>query len=207
MKNGFIYPFFDDLFSKLYYLNLVEGFKKLATLFNKQKGNKEQNDAYKRIGTDVFIVFKWILLLVFWKFKITHWTITVFVWYLIVTNLYTYFIYHIWDKGALKTDDYLIDRTRRRFLNLMLAVAYSITCFAYLIEVPYVSDFNWGDKLPVTAFHAIQFSFSNSLAANYSVISPKTDDGNLICNLELIITFVFVTIILSRSIPQTNSDK
>jgi hypothetical protein len=205
MKNGFLFPVFDKLFEKLCYLNLVELFKYVANIFNKQKNDKDAVHTYRRFGTDVFILFKWVLVIVLWKFKFSNSFLTVTVWYLIVTNLYTYFIYHVWHKDALKTDEYLIDRAKRRFLNLMLAIAFSIFCFGYLINVPYVNDFNWSEK-SATFLHALWFSFSNSLAANYSVVAPLTDDGNIVCNLELLITFIFVTIILSRSVPQTNSN-
>jgi hypothetical protein len=53
--------------------------------------------------------------------------------------------------------------------------------------------------------YSIMFSFSNSLAANYADIKPLTDTGNVVSNIQLLITFFFATIILSRSIPQTNS--
>lgn len=204
MKNGFIYPLFNKLFEKLCYLNLVEFFKYLANLFNKQKSEEEVVRTFNRFGTDVFILFKWVLVFILWKFKFSNPILTITVWYLIVTNLYTYFIYHVWHKDALKTENFVIDRSKRRFLNLMLAIVFSVFCFGYLINVPYINAFTWGDN-PATFVHALSFSFSNSLAANYNVVAPSTDEGNMICNLELLITFFFVTIILSRSIPQTNS--
>jgi len=203
---GFIYPISNWFLLNLNKLNLVELFKWVANLFNKNKSDDIKIAAYKHYGTDVFIILKWILLFVLWKYKITGSFTTFFVWYLIVANLYTYFYHHIWKDTALKTDDFLIARIKRRFQNLMLALAYSVCSFGYLIQVPYSSDFNWGGK-PIIFSHALSFSFSNSLAANYVVVQPLTEDGNLICNLELLITFVFVTLIVSRSIPQTNSNK
>jgi hypothetical protein len=104
----------------------------------------------------------------------------------------------------LKTDDYTKDRIRRRFMNLILALTYSVFCFAYLYQIPYCEEIDWGTKTSVSLY-SIMFSFSNSLASNYFDIKPLSDTGNIICNIQLLITFFFATIILSRSIPQTNS--
>lgn len=205
MKDGFIYPLVNWLVLKLNWINLVQLFKWLVNLFNKKK-TKESTDQFNRIGTDIFIVSKWIYILLIWKLKIQSEFHTALVWYLIVTNLYTYFIHHVWKDTALKTDEFLISRTKRRFLNLMLAIAFSVFCFGYLMQVPYVADFTWTKDI-ITFSHALSFSFSNSLAANYAQVNPSSEVGNLICNLELLITFIFVTIIVSRSIPQTNSEK
>ena len=48
------------------------------------------------------------------------------------------------------------------------------------------------------------YSISNSLAANYCEIQPVTDLGNSVAMTQLILSFIFITIILSRSIPKKN---
>jgi len=104
----------------------------------------------------------------------------------------------------LKTDDFTKGRIRRRFIHLILAITFSSYCFAYLFQIPYSSEIDWGTKHPAFLY-SLLFSFSNSVAGNYSDIKPLTDIGNTIASIQLLITLVFATIILSRSIPQTNS--
>jgi hypothetical protein len=204
MKHGFIYPVFKLLFDNLKYLNLVEFFKFFLRLFNPDKTNSERVKNYNRIATDIFVVSKWLTLILFWHYSISSWFVTLLIWYLIFANIYTYLYYHIWCDDALKTDEFTKGRIRRRFVHLILAITFSVYCFAYLYQLPYSSEIDWGTKYPASMY-SIMFSFSNSVAANYSDIKPLTDIGNIIASIQLLITFIFATIILSRSIPQTNS--
>ena len=127
MENGFLYSAFKTTIDNLKYLNLVELFKTVAVKINPNK-----KVSYSRIATDIFIVLKWFLLFVIWILSKTNCFLTFFVWYLIATNIYTYFYYHIWCDEALDTSGHNNDRIRRRFMNLILAVAFSDFCFAYL---------------------------------------------------------------------------
>lgn len=201
-KHGFLLIGFKYLFEKLKYLSLVELFKFIAKKINK---NNINDTAYGRWAVDIFIILKWMFVIIIWSLHIQNSFLTFFIWYLIATNLYSYFYYHIWCDDALNTENFERDRIRRRFLNLMLAVSFSILCFAYLYQLPYSKNFQWPFNIPCSQY-AILFSFSNSLAGNYEGVTPLNDFGNLISNIELFISFTFVTLILSRSIPQTNSN-
>lgn len=194
MKNGLIYTGFKFLFKKLKYINLVELFKFVAIKFNPR-----QKLEYSRLGTDFFIIFKWILLILFWLTGLSNSFITFLVWYLILTNIYTYFYYHIWIDDALDTSNHDNDRLRRRFLNLLLALAFSDFSFAYLFRFPYKLNF-----IDQGSGNFLWYSISNSLAANYSVVQPSSTCGNSVSMIQLIFTFIFVAIIISRSIPQKN---
>jgi len=200
-RYGFIYKAVNFLLHFLNNLNLVELFKFVAKKLNKSTTDKEKVKAYARIGIDIFISLKWIFLLLLWKCSWHSPILSVIIWYLIITNLYSYFYNHIWTDEALDTSKFTNDRIRSRFLNLLLAVFYSTFCFAYLYQVVYPSEFTWGDS-GANTLYAIQFSFSNSVAANYGQVSPTTDSGNIVATIQLVITFIFVAIILSRSIPQ-----
>lgn len=172
----------------------MELFKTIAVKINPQK-----KVAYTRIAVDIFIVLKWLLVFVLWFSGKTSCLLTFTVWYLIATNIYSYFFYHIWHDDALDTSGHDNDRIRRRFLNLLLAVAFSDFCFAYLYRFAYSTEFSG-----TATGNSFWFSVSNSLAANYSEIQPTTDIGNSLAMTQLILTFIFVTIIISRSIPQKN---
>jgi hypothetical protein len=204
MKNGIIYVIANWTINSLKYLNLVEFFKFVGRQLNPNKHDQSKVTASNRIATDIFILTKWIFVIILWKLSATNGFLVFSVWYLIVTNVYTYFYYHIWDKESLNPDNFTIDRTKRRFVNLMLAVSYSTFCFAYLYQIPYFKEFDWSNKIPVVKL-SLMYSFSNSLAANYSDVKPITDFGNILSTIQLLITFFFLTIILSKTIPQTNS--
>jgi hypothetical protein len=104
----------------------------------------------------------------------------------------------------MNTENFDIERVRRRFITLMLSIGFSNFCFAYLFRFPYLDDFEWSDKIPLNA-KAIWFSFANSLTANYEFVKPVTQNGASITITQLIISFVFITLILGKSIPQTKS--
>jgi len=199
-RYGFIYKAVNFLLKFLNNFNLVELFKVIAKKQNTDIGDAETVKTYARVGIDIFICLKWIFLIVLWIFSWHSLILSIIVWYLIVTNLYSYFFNHIWTDEALNTSKFTNDRIRSRFLNLLLAVFYSTLCFAYLYQIVYPNEFKWGSG--VGTIYAIQFSFSNSVAANYDQVSVQTDMGNVIASIQLFITFIFVAIILSRSIPQ-----
>jgi hypothetical protein len=200
MRNGFIYVIIKFLIDKLCLLNLVEYFKKVGLWLNPHKNNRNIEATYTRVATDIFIVFKWLFVLIIWIYTSTNIWVVGIVWYLIITNLYTYFFHHIWTDEALDTSHFTADRIRRRFINLLLAIAYSDLSFAFLYRHPYINDFTWTSQ--PSSLHALWFSISNSFAANYSVVVPSSGTGNSITMIQLVITFIFVTIIISRSIPQ-----
>ena len=194
MKNGFIYIAFKTVLDNLKYLNLVEFFKTFAI-----KLWPQNTLISSRIAADTFIVLKWFFVAVIWLAAKSNCFLILFVWYLIATNIYTYFYYHIWIDDALSTDSYENDKIRRRFVNLVLAVAFSDFCFAYLYCQPYSKEFS-----KTATGNCFWFSISNSLAANYDAIKPISELGNSVAMTQLILTFFFVTIIISRSIPQKN---
>jgi hypothetical protein len=205
LRNGFILPLFTILIFTFQLLNLIEILKFFVAWLN-LGDNAEQNRSIQRTTVDLFIFLKWLFVLLIWYYSISHLVLTILVWYSIATNLLTYFYYHIWTDEALTTNSIFdLPRIRRRFVNLFLAVAYSIICFAYLYQIPYINEFNWVEKTP-SMVYSLVFSFSNSLAANYDAVKPATDFGYAISHIQLVITFIFVTIILSKSVPQIEAN-
>lgn len=202
MKDGVIYIFAKFIIDKLCLLNLVEYFTKFGLKINPDKGNPDMVDTYKRTAIDTFILLKWLFIIWVWAYgSVNPWIVGI-TWYLLISNLYTYFFHHIWTDHAMNSNTYDENRIRRRFINLLLALMFSNVCFAYLYRFPYVSHFTW--TYEPTSLHSLWFSISNSFAANYSVVSASTGFGNSVAMIQLMITFIFVTIIISRSIPQKN---
>jgi len=201
MKYGFIYEIFKAIIEGLKYLSLVELFKFIAKKLNPTPTDERKATIYSRVAVDIYITLKWILLIIFLLTSLNGFWSCLIIWYLIITNIHTYFYYHVWDKAAinlLEADEHCL---RRRFINLLLAITFSNISFAYLYYTYYSNGFNW-DNSGITRLHSIWYSISNSVAANYNGISPSTDLANSVSMIQLLITFLFVTIIISRSIPQ-----
>ncbi len=201
---GFLYIAISAIIDWLKYLNLVEFFKATSQRFNKNKQDPGAVSLYGRVGADIFIVVKWAFLIILWHWQVSNMIAVSILWYLVITNVFTYFFYHIWSVDAITAGGHPIDRVKRRFLNLVLAAAFSTLSFAFFYSVPYRTQFDWPFS-EVNKLHSILFSFSNSLAANYDGVKPKTDFSNLLSNLQLFISFIFFTVILSSSIPKTTS--
>ncbi len=196
MQNGILYTIFNGLIYYLRYANLVELFK-----FVGRKTAKPSNPVRRRVNerfsVDLFIFLKWALIIILLSTNTSNKAATIAVWYLIVTNIYTYFYYHIWSDDAINMSESDSHRVRRRFFNLLFAISFSDYCYSYLVQLPYSREFS-----NVDTGNCLWFSISNSLAANYEVIKPVSPLGNTIAMTQLILTVIFVTIIVSRSIPQ-----
>lgn len=201
MKYGFIYNIFKAVIEGFKYLSLVELFKLIALKLNSNPNNYDKSTIFRRVAVDIFIIFKWTILIIFFLNSFNGLWYSLIIWYLIITNLHSYFYYHVWDESAIQSLDNDEHSLRRRFINLLLAISFSNFSFAYLYFTYYSSELNWGNS-GLNRSHSIWFSISNSVAGNYNGISPISDLGNLVSIIQLLITFLFVAIIVSRSIPQ-----
>ena len=199
MKKGIIYSVIDWFIETLMYLNLVEYFKLVLIRFY----SKDKILA-SRFAVDLFIILKWLLIALLWEFNINNSIATWIVWYVIITNIYTYFYYHTWTKDLAKPF-YNLDRIKRRFLNLILSIGYNIVSFAYLFAQPYFEHFEW-NKGYSTLQDSILFSISNSLSISSIGVESLDQFGYHVSIIETLISFIFLTIILGSSIPQTKTD-
>lgn len=206
IKTGFLYKLLDRLLNIIQYLNLVELFKYVGKKISPPKSPIETKIEYTRVSVDIFIVAKWLFLIILWGFKVTNLVVVIIVWYLLIMNLYTYFYYHTWASKILIDQYFDTDRIKRRFIYLLLSILYSVFGFAYFYNYPYSSEFLWADGSP-NFLHSLWFSVSNSLTGSYDQVKPITNLGYSISMIQLIIMFIFITIIISSSIPQTHSEK
>ena len=203
MKNGILYAGFNLLMEGLKWLSLVEYFKLLSRYFFKNKTQDIIKTAEKN-AVDAFIILKWGLVVLAYVYGWENSFLTLVIWYLIVANIYTYFYYHVWDKITMNVDNFSIKQAQRRFLNLLLSIGFSNVSFAYLYKIPYYDDFNW-DKSSDHPINSLLYSITNSIAANFSYVSPCTIEGTQVSLIQLFISFLFLTIILAKSMPQTSS--
>jgi hypothetical protein len=202
MNNGPIYSGVDEILKYSRYLNLVELFKFVATKLTPTNASQAIKLRYLRTSVDIFIILKWIFILILIYTGANNPLATIITWYLLATNLYTYFYLHTWSSEAL-TDPYMdIDRIKRRFLNLLLAIFFTLLTFTYLYEFPYSSQFVWACGSS-SFIHSFWYSVSNSLTASYNQVVPSSELGNSVSMIQLLIMFAFLTIIIGGSVPQT----
>jgi hypothetical protein len=205
MNNGFIYPFFDSLIRLLYYCNLVEFFKLLARLcvvvLHKRSSGELSTQALIRscnIAIDTYQIFKFSVLFLLWTCEVSSVFSKLLVYYLLFSNLFTYFYYHVWGSKY----DQRVDRDtlNRKFLNSLLAIAYYLLCYAYLYQIHYNQMIVWPDNL-IDMTNSIFLSVANAFTLIYGGFSPLTQEVRVVFMSELINTFLFLTIIITNSIP------
>lgn len=198
LGNGFLYPLFDALINCFNKMNLVEFFKFVARRLTKEKEKEQQNAS---IAIDVFMVVKWGVVICLWYNGINNLFCVLTTYYLIFMNLHTYFYYHVWDERAITNEQVSIERMRRRFISLILALAFSIVCYAYLYETYYQKHFiNWPEIFSPW-LSAIHFSLTNSIKGSGS-LTPITNTALFLMTSQFVSSFVFLSMMLSRSIPQ-----
>lgn len=197
MKNGFIYPFIKGLINCFYVLNIVEWWKEIYIAIRRTSREnliKSYNEAI-----DLFIFFKY-LFLIYLYIKVDSKKYMYLVTYLIISNIFTYFYYHVWEKkeGVCR------ERDQRRFISLMLSILYSNICFGYLYKVS-ISNFEpFLEKIPLN-LKTIYASFMTSFG---STLNPVTENGFLLIFLNVTINMLFIVIILSNtSIPDVKKDE
>lgn len=198
MKNGFIYAFTDTFLNCLNKLNLVEFLKFIAKRLTKEQYKELEN---MNIAIDVYIVMKWVAIICFWYNSLNGLIYVLVTGYLIFTNLQTYFYYHVWSTRAVVNEQISIDRVRRRFVNLILAIGYSVVCYAYLYQVCYPSHFiNWPSNFSPWLY-SLHFSLTTAIKGSGN-LAPVTNTALLIMTSQFVSTFIFLSIMLSRSVPQ-----
>ena len=188
MKNGFIYPFVRSLINCFYVFNLVELWKKFYVMI---KGANKENliETYNE-AIDLFIFFKYSFL-IYLYIEVDSKKYIYLVIYLIISNIFTYFYYHIWEKkeGVCR------ERDQRRFISLILSILYSNICFGYLYKVS-ISNFEpFLNNIPIN-LKTIYASFMTSFG---STLISRTENGFLLIFLNVIINMLFIVIILSNT--------
>ncbi len=198
MKNGLIIEivgFFIKLFNSL---NLVEYFKNIANLITK---DEKKRIIYKSFLIDIFIILKFTFIIILTWSQINILLLTIIVWYLIGSNLHTYFYRHLWIP-PFKNDQKSI---RRRFISLSTSFIFSNLSFYYLYYCVYSSHFQLTEGKNENISYLL-YSFYNSIFGSYEFIKPVDNIGALLSLIQLSITFIFISIILTNSIPQFKKD-
>lgn len=203
MPNGPIYYTISKLICGLWYLNAVEYVKKFTAFIYKSRNPDKPNDdrTGENFGIDLFIILKWILISVLIVCKIDSYISLLVTYYLIAANTYSYFYYHVWDERAFA--DMSVERSKRRFVNFLISIAFYIYCYAYIYYVHVPCEILWPDH-NVDFINSAYLSLATAFTLTYGGFAPETQFVRVLFASELINTFVFLTIIVSNSIPTKN---
>lgn len=197
-KNGVIYASVEAIVGLLVKLNAVEGFKKISDFG--QKRDEKRKIRYRK-AIDAYVFFKWALVLVLWLLSIGRSWSTLLVIYLIGMNLFTYFYYHVWRAPFSESRR----DVKRRFVNLFQAIFFNIFAYAYLYAIPFRGKFEWvGSNQTVDAF---LFSINTSFVSDYQFVTSRDTFASIIPATQILVMFMFLTIILSNSVPSSEEEE
>ena len=185
----------------LKYCNLVELFKyisKSQLIYWKKSATQEEIISTCNIAIDIYQITKYATLIVLWACGISNPLSKLIIYYLLFSNVFTYFYYHTWGSGFARRTDRTSEN--RRFLNLILAFNFYLLCYAYLYQIHYQNMIDWPSNV-IDTWNAIYLSVSNAFTLSSEGYSPKDQAIRIIFMIQHLIAFLFLAIIFSSSIP------
>lgn len=205
MNNGFIYPLVDGLVQFLKFFNLAELFKLIAR--NSAKGwfvlKKKPLErtcliTASNIGIDAYQIFKWGALFIIWSNGWGNRLSLILIAYLVFSNAFSYFYYHVWGSNFQQVGGR--ESSRRRFINMLMAILYYLACYACIYHVHYAHFFSWPGGGP-DFINAIYLSLEKAFAPSYAYLHSAPFTLRIIMISEVLNTFLFFTVIFSSSVP------
>lgn len=203
--DGFLVLVFARLFSFIQLFSAVEWVKKLGLfLLEKKKANCGPED-YRRAANlwiDLFVLAKWICVIVFTVFSSSGMFSLLLVSYLLFFNCFSYFIYHGWGSGhtvSNLTDEEQLRRDRRRLIGFLQAVFFSFLGFAYLYAFQISDRLEW--PVHPNFLDGLYLSLSNSFTLTYSGFQPKDQLSRGVLLLQVVNMLFFITILVGNSVP------
>lgn len=211
--NGIIYPVVEMTINILFYLNIIEWLKKISDYFTilyfKNKTSRVRGIKIRRnknIVIDLFIVAKfYFLLIILFNQNDTVW-IQIIVWYLLLSNVYTYFYYHLWCDDALLERNQTIHRVRRRFINLFVSVLFMMLCYVYLYSIMIPKHFSLENPESNNIMISFIYAIAQSFAVDYEGMKSITNIGATIEITQVLNMFIFISILLAKSLPKANRE-
>ena len=160
--------------------------------------------ALKRVKTarsfaiDLYEVGKWAVVIWFVVFSIQNRFALILIVYLLASNLFSHFYYHIWHENSLKGKIGAL-QSRRRFLSFVLALVFSFVAYSYVFSV-FRCSFDWPEG-HFSTINSLFFSISNAFTLVYGDTGPNDASGYYLAASQVAYTFFFVVIIIVQSIP------
>ena len=147
---------------------------------------------------DLYEIVKWAIIIYFIVFNVRNTFGLLTTTYLLASNLFGHFYYHIWkDKPVSGPKANL--QSRRRFISFTLSLFFIFVAYGHIFSI-YECSFAW----PLGGFsraYAILFSISNAFTLVYGSGGPLDSQGYYLAISEVVYTFFFVVVIITESLP------
>lgn len=155
--------------------------------------------AFRSFAIDLYEIAKWATVVLFISYDIQKQPALILTMYLLASNLFSHFYYHLWKNISLGRRMGPM-QSRRRFLSFILALFFSFVAYSYIFSF-YQSSFDWpGEEF--SAVSSLFFSVSNAFTLVYGNIGPNGALGYFLAVSQVAYTFFFVVLIIAQSIPK-----
>lgn len=200
MHNGFIILIVSWMVRVLFAMNPAEWLKfhgiRLGRALNLFPDNTPTS-AVANLFVDVYIVLKWVTVALLLTFEVSALWAGFSVVYLLFFNLFGYFYYHAW--GSAHVPVHSRERDRRRFINFLQAIAFSVVGFAYVYLHLSPSHFTWPNGLSFS--EALTLSAANSFTLSLDPYAAKDTLGKWLALSQVVNVFFFFVIFVGNSVP------
>lgn len=192
-----ILAIFQLLICVMWLLSLVEWTKQIFLWAGKQDDAGLRNR--RSLAIDIYELAKWTALIVavigtkdslFW---------TCLIPYLLASNLFSHFYYHVWKESESRPFDHA--DMQRRLTSFILAFGFMLVGFAYVFLVPLQNEITWPDGA-ASIGNALFLSVANTFTLTYGGYGPESMLARTVFVGEIIYAFFFVVIIVATSLPE-----
>ena len=186
----------------LWMLSFVEHFKALVMWLAKSCTSSSTNAlmSSRSLAIDLYECLKWsFLLIVFAAHIFLDWVVGM-VFYLLISNLFSHFYYHVWFQRPEAKISH--NSVKRRLTSFLLAFTFMIFGYAYLYLGWYPNEIRWPSDDP-NITNALYLSFANTFTLTYGDFGPQNDGSRFLFISQVIYTFFFLVLIVVRSLPNS----
>jgi hypothetical protein len=200
VQNGFLVVIFSWMVCALFAMNPAEWVKFLGVRLSralKLFRTETPDSAVANHFIDVYMILKWTIVSLLLIYDVSAEWAGLAVAYLLFFNLFGYFYYHAW--GAGHEPKHSEERDRRRFVNFLQAIAFSVFGFAYLYLHHSSNHFTWPHG--VSFAEAVTLSAANSFTLSLDPFAATDTIGKWISLSQVLNVFFFFVIFVANSVP------
>ncbi len=184
-----------------WWLSLVEHLKALSIFLGTKLVKSSTEDARylapRSIAIDLYEILKWISLISFFMSEnISIWMVVI-TFYLLASNLFSHFYYHLW--RHVPVNEISHQQMQRRFASFLLAFTFAIVAYG-LIYYSMPEQILWPEA-SVSVQNALYMSSANTFTLTYGDAGPVSSAARALFVSQVIYAFVFVVMIISKSLP------
>lgn len=213
IDNGLIYPFIYKVIKVLYYLNVVELIKKITEFitvkYYKNRSEVTQKVKIRRnrnIAIDLFILLKFLFIVIIIYIDTSSIVVQIAVWYLLISNVFTYFYYHLWCDDVILERFQTIHRARRRFVSFIISFIFMMLCYSYFYLIMTPEHFSLINKESSRIAASIISAIGNAFNMDMGYLKKESDISKIVALSQTINVFLFLTLLLTSSLPKAKQE-